>query len=499
MEENRIPMNEVNNFLHQNLVEIFSKEMSDEEMSNISIVLKDLESLFDSSLHSYKTIPDIPREITDYNPFRRYKNVKELSQFRDIIKNLPIDHWGQIVDLFETLMPPSKRLAMYNRIRERMPLKGAIITKGKNRGLRNGWFRSNRDHSNVCTVLFPSQYRAEPYYGRLFPAPMSELPESPALLQREESIYEENDRGLDGDVSDKKAVKSGKVGRKRISILSGTDRSYKRFILNYLNMLMSLHGIRLRFVEIDLVSCHARILTELFPERTPELTRIFVNKLNLWKEIISSIPRSIVELIEKKDSVKAIVKIVAYKTLQIGSLEMGLKDEVPDRLSFLNSNDRSLVLSSLSRNAVLKEFCSLQQAVTDYENRMKSRDLTVSFYSMFDEFPLSLVDSRKINRQIRHVEISEIGHGITTSSIRCCSFILVSIEFISLLGIIKALSVGQYGLPVILEHDGCLCLVDERNGPFDVELANQTFQQILKDSTNLSLMEIELKSLDFDL
>jgi hypothetical protein len=143
------------------------------------------------------------------------------------------------------------------------------------------------------------------------------------------------------------------------STLSGCERGFKRLIINYYNDLMYSEGLKFRFVEIDLVSCHSRVLAGLFPAKTPNLTRIFSSNLRLWDEIISCIPAHIVDLIEKEEKTKSLVKIVAYKTLQTGGLKKEKMTQVHDRLNFLEENEHNQVLDALEKNEVLKAFCTL--------------------------------------------------------------------------------------------------------------------------------------------
>jgi hypothetical protein len=117
----------------------------------------------------------------------------------------------------------------------------------------------------------------------------------------------------------------------------------------------------------------------------------------------------------------------------------------------------------------------------------------------FEQKPFSSTKSeanKKDNK--RHTVEETPSGGKTKNLIRCCSSILVGVEFLTLLGIVKELSQGKIGIPVSYEHDRCLCLVDERNGPFNLENTQRIFHEIMVESTKFSLMELELKELEFE-
>lgn len=62
--------------------------------------------------------------------------------------------------------------------------------------------------------------------------------------------------------------------------------------------------------------------------------------------------------------------------------------------------------------------------------------------------------------------------------------------------IITTLGVNKLGIP-INEHDGCLCLIDVSQGPFDIDKFNADFSKILYETTSISNMKLEIKMLDF--
>lgn len=93
--------------------------------------------------------------------------------------------------------------------------------------------------------------------------------------------------------------------------------------------------------------------------------------------------------------------------------------------------------------------------------------------------------------------ISSRGRLYSSNPFRFCSSVLVGVEFVVLCAIINCLGYNQIGIPINLEHDGCLCLIDVSQGPFDIDKFNADFSKILYETTSISNMKLEIKMLDF--
>lgn len=82
-----------------------------------------------------------------------------------------------------------------------------------------------------------------------------------------------------------------------------------------------------------------------FPDKTPNLTTIFKEDRNLWKETIAFIPDNIVALIETRVPAKKLVKIVAYKTPQSGIVNhQGIFKTISDFIHDLSPQDQNEVI-----------------------------------------------------------------------------------------------------------------------------------------------------------
>lgn len=306
-----------------------------------------------------------------------------------------------------------------------------------------GWYTSKRENGFFAQLL-AKKYKRDEFYARIFPVPVDidQIEEQVQLIK----------------ASDNKKRQKPKA---TCSTITGSERNYKTLCIFLLNGLLEKGQVKAQFVEIDIVSCHARVLCLLFPDKTPLLNAVFKEGRNLWGEIISYIPSEIETIISKTTSAKKIVKIVAYKTLQSGLVKHeSILKAIKDSIYGLSQEDQYTVVEAMRTNPVLTEFRTLFKEIS-----RRANDNNLRVYSLFQGRPLEYdpdVDRKKDQVVIRG------GRGYSSNPFRFCSSILVGVELIVLCGIINTLSSEELGIPVSLEHDGCLCLIDVSEGPLDM-------------------------------
>jgi len=77
---------------------------------------------------------------------------------------LPVQVWPSVVNIFEEILNPSVRTSLYNQFAPFMPSK-------KESG--RGWYSPKRE-KGVVAQLFPSRYKLDEFYARIFPDRLSE-------------------------------------------------------------------------------------------------------------------------------------------------------------------------------------------------------------------------------------------------------------------------------------------------------------------------------------
>lgn len=454
------------NFCRGILEEVKEKKMSANPLVSKEGLLAQIDPVFQLSLDRFSEFPPIPEISTVYNPFVKFEDAPKLIKYQRLITELP-DYWMDLIDLFERILTPEIRTWLYNKIAPFMP---NLKESGR------GWYSSRRE-SGVFTRLFAEKYKRDEFYARIFPV-LRELPKkAPEIILPSGKI------------------KKVKPPKETCSTITVCERNFKIMCCYLLNGLMEEQRIKLQLVEIDIVSCHARVLCYLFPNRTPLLSAVFREERNLWGETISYIPSHIAEVMSKTSSPKKLVKIVAYKTLQSGLVShKSILKAIKDSIYELSEEDQSTVVETLRNNPVLAEFRTLFKEVgrrADVDN--------LRVYSVFQEHPLEFKRvSEEENSSPKREQVEVKGsRGYSSNPFRFCSSVLVGVEMLILCGIVRTLSQHRIGLPINLEHDGCLCLIDISKGPLDIDRMNSHFSKILYEATSISNMKLEVKHLDF--
>ena len=435
-------------------------------LNKTASLIKSLPQLFKLVLKKQKTIDLLPFIDTVYNPFEPFEGAQKLIQSQETLTKLPELLWIEIVNLFEEILPPATRSWLYDQVSPNMP---SFTKTGRS------WYSANRK-IGIITTLFPQKYKREEFYARIFPTPLD--PDKALRLAKTKKQRDES---------------------QKCSTITACDRKYKILCVSILNGLMQKEGIKARFVEIDLVSCHARVLCYLFPEKTVLLTKIFEEDFSLWDEIISHIPKDILLIIERKTLPKKLVKIVAYKILQSGlNKPDSILKAIEGFLRDLTDAEKDTVVESLRQNPVLDEFRTLFKEVSYRVNKGNCQ-----VFSMFQESPLIYANFDKnpelkdATREHKNKTFKHGGKTYTGNSFRLCSSILVGVEQLMLCGLATVLFQNQLGVPLCFEHDGCLCLIDESRGEIDLSLLNQRFSELLLERAGIANLKLEIKSLEF--
>jgi hypothetical protein len=199
-------------------------------------LMNEIGTKFRSAIEDFSNFPKVPTVATNYNPFVQFEDGKRLIEYQEGILRLP-EYWLPLIDLFEEVLTPEIRTWVYNKIAPSMP-----ITRESGRG----WYGAKRNNG-VFTCLFAERYKRDEYYARIFPVPRTIPPTSPEVI-----------------------LPSGKIGRPKApkltcSTITGCERNFKTLCCYLLNGLMEQANVKAQLVEIDIVSCHARVLCYLFP------------------------------------------------------------------------------------------------------------------------------------------------------------------------------------------------------------------------------------------
>jgi hypothetical protein len=409
--------------------------------------IKGLEPAFAKGVKKFSNLHPLPKIAYNLDPFEKNPDAKHFLCFQQQVCEAPHQYWPELLDLLESIFPPDIRTSLYKMIQVYMPLKS---------GSNKGWFANNRE-KGVCSSLFPYAYRTGEHYDRLFPKRIGDLPK---LDEKNRESWEPS------------------------SVLYGTHRSYKTFLIRILNRLMKENDLPFLFLEVDIASCHARVVASLFKEQTPNLNRVFSEGTNLWSGIILALPPGIVSLINIHTPVKGIVKIVAYKVLQTGLLNFKhVFKAIHEFLFNLSEGEIAQVVNAFVENEVIQEFRALFAAV---ERKIQYGNPVI--YGIFSENPLIYDPSFNKDEKITAV-------GRTNNSFRLCSSALVSIESYILLMMIQVFSEKGNVIPISLEHDGCLWLVNEREKPFDIQEYDEYLWSNFVKKVELQKMSLEVKTL----
>jgi len=225
--------------------------------------LSGLRDLYEQAMILFHKLPRLPVLNTHYNPSQEFFEARFLDEFRETLLDLLQRNWEEIWNLFERVLTPELRSWWFEQMAPHMP---PLRVGGKS-------FYSVKRKLGVVTTLFPRKYMTQPFYDRLLTAPV-DLPED--LVRVEPTVKKRKSKSSSLTDGTKKK-------KDTCSTLTSTQRHYKSLCVNVLNRLLKDHGAHLTLVEIDLVSCHARVLSYLYPLQTPELRRIFRENASLWE------------------------------------------------------------------------------------------------------------------------------------------------------------------------------------------------------------------------
>jgi hypothetical protein len=169
--------------------------------------------------------------------------------------------------------------------------------------------------------------------------------------------------------------------------------------------------------------------------------------------------------------------------------------EIEERLGFLDPTSRGEVIDILENDPVLTEFTVL---FSESQQRLRLGHLEI--HSLFSKKSLEFRRSRDYVRPEtqaeRRKETVETDKGVYTPQIiRCCSSVLVGVEHLLLILLVQTHNKG-FGIPISFEHDGCLSLVDLRDGDFDLHKFNQEFKIAVQNCAGFKMMETEFKEVN---
>lgn len=229
--------------------------------------------------------------------------------------------------------------------------------------------------------------------------------------------------------------------------------------------------------ELDIVSCHLKILASL-DIGTPQLAQLFREKKNVWKSIIGTL-----SLETQKDFdfsfLKACVKKLAYKCLQGGRIDSieSIRGTLKDEERILNRNLRGLCVE-LNQNALLKEFDRLNVEIMDRFNRTQ----TAQVYTPLSESPFILKSG---------IVEGKTHDSVTVNPCRLASQVVIGVEVFELMLLLEGMVVlGYPWIPISLHHDGFAILAPED----DLESKRQQLERYVTERlAPVGMLSMELE------
>lgn len=209
-----------------------------------------------------------------------------------------------------------------------------------------------------------------------------------------------------------------------------------------------------KIIEVDLVSCHMKILADL-DLGTPQLSRLMTSGGNIWQEIIGTLSKEIVDEFGFK-YLKAASKRLGYKCLQGGRIN------TPDRIKKTLESDARQLNKDLNNLAIEFHKNSLLQKVDKLNVEIMERYERLKFVNVFtpmDERPYRLNKPEFEHAgNVRHADM-----GATTyNPCRLASQVVTGVEMLQLVTIIEGIrKLALNWIPISLDHDGCALLVHE--------------------------------------
>lgn len=163
-------------------------------------------------------------------------------------------------------------------------------------------------------------------------------------------------------------VQPGGLSKNKLGLL-GAHKLFRNAVIGDLNRMLAKIGYKI--IEVDLVSCHLKILVDL-DLGTPILRLLLTSGGNVWQSLVGSLSEQIREEFSFA-FLKAMMKKVAYKALQGGRVD---SVEKIHKTLLLDEEHCGKSLRRLSEeaadNKLLKEFDRLNKMIMDlYKDKGK--------------------------------------------------------------------------------------------------------------------------------
>lgn len=218
-----------------------------------------------------------------------------------------------------------------------------------------------------------------------------------------------------------------------------------------------------KIVEVDFVSCHMKILSDL-GLKTPELSNIINPNTNLWQEIITRLPKSITEQFDFK-FLKNVTKRLVYKCLQGGRIN------TVEKIHETLSSEETIIGTDLKHLAEEFYTISLLHEVDKLNYEIMERKQRVGItrvYTPIDEEPYRLIDIEGV-------------HWSTTNPCRVASQVVTGVEVFQMLTLLEQIrKLTTPWIPLSLHHDGCALLVSTKTFESDQEKINKYLRDRLE-------------------
>jgi hypothetical protein len=371
--------------------------------------------------HGYKALN--LGELVRYDVWTKYRPSGHIKKVYQSIFSMPTC-WGKTIQKLEKLCLPETR----DRIL-------AVIQKVETR--KRSWL-TNKHQPGVIGYIFPTHYeRCDGAYPRLKPL---------------------------GD-------SNNKLG------LLGVHKAFRNAVLGEINTFLYKYESHYKIVEVDFVSCHMKILSDL-RLNTPELSNIIQTNANLWQQIISRLPKSITDQFDFK-FLKNVTKRLVYKCLQGGRINT--VDKIHQTLSSeekIIGTDLKQLAEKFYKISLLHEVDKLNYGIMERKQRVG----IARVYTPIDEQPYTLVDIDGV-------------YWSTKNPCRVASQVVTGVEVFQMLALLEQIRKSAINwIPLSLHHDGCALLVNTKHFESDKE---QIIQRLRDRLTPTKVCPLGLEFTDY--
>ena len=363
-------------------------------------------------------------ELFNYRPFSEYRASEQVAKAYKAMLHMPA-LWSDLALQLEQLQPPSVRNMIYKRL-------------GSADQRERSWFTAKRS-GGIMGFIIPTLYeRCDNKYPRVKPVGSS----------------------------------TSKLGP------LGVHKAFRKAVLGDLNERIS--PLEWCLVEVDIVSCHLRILAGLNLQ-TPLLIQTLGERKNIWKNMISNLSETI-RFEFPFPFLKACVKKLAYKCLQGGRIDS------PEAIYKTLTADQKLIgkdlkdlSTELCKNQLLQEFDCLNREVVERFDRLGR----VEVFTPIDVGGFVLEPTGLPS-----------GEGRTSNACRIASQVVTGVEVLEILILLEGIRKLQLPwVPLSLHHDGFAILARKK----DLEPAKELLQSYANNRvTPVGIQSMELEFTPYD-